>query len=334
MAFACITSQSNEPREGPTGDDGGLVDPSADGGTVDRPGDGGPDGRPGDSGIVLQGRQPWPMGTTYILSGHSLTDTVISNPWPGRLVRAVQLDSGGSFSNVAKSTLPGSPISWRWNNPEAPGDQTAQWPEDIGDFQGLVTTTRVPLFANDGVRQAEQVDWLKRAVDDAWRNGNDGRGAATLLYTTWTHLTADPGSPHPEDNLPFRTRLDRDQARWEAMQDFVNRSVPSGQVPLYMIPGHRLMMRVHDDIEAGNSPFRNIRDIFADGIHPNDIGAYGVTLLYYACIYGRDPGAFLPDRLDPTDTISPVQAQYFKRIVPEVVTRYSSRTGLSSLSRN
>ena len=315
----CLTSQGTESRdavstsEEATDDSGDAADGGSAGPTTTGP------------------RTPWAMGTRYIMSGHSLTDTVISNPWPGRLVNAVTLDPAGAFENVAKATIPGSFIHWRWTHRELEGDQSAQWPEEMAQYQGLVITTAVPLYADDAVRQQDQVDWLKRAVEDAWQNGNGGRGAPTLLYSTWTQLSADPNEPHPEDNLPFRTRLNRDQQRWEAMQDFVNRSVPSGQVPLYLIPGHRLMMRIYDDIEAGTSPFANITDVFMDSIHPNSIGAYAFTILHYACIYGRDPAAFLPDRLEDSGAVTPTQAQYFKRIVAEVVTSYS-RTGLTTLA--
>jgi hypothetical protein len=271
------------------------------------------------------------MGTRYIQSGHSLTDTVMSNPYPGRLTAAVRLDPNGDFHDVGKATIPGAPIWWRWTHRESGGDQSVQWPEEMNQWEGLVITPAVPLYADDVVRQRDTVDWLLTAVNDAWQNGDGGAGAPTLLYTTWTQLEADPNEPHPEDHLTFRQRLDRDNARWEDMQDFVNANRPSGKEPVYMIPGHRLMMRVWDDIQAGTAPFSDIADIFFDNIHPNDIGCYGVTLLHYAVIYGRDPGTFLPDTLLDADTLTPEQAQYFKRIVPQIVTGYP-RTGLTNLS--
>lgn len=275
-------------------------------------------------------RAPWPMGTTIVLSGHSLTDAVMSHPWPGRLTEAVMLDPAGDFSQLKKATIPGSFISWRWNNPEPDNDQSAQWPEDMGRYEGLVITTAVPLYADDGTRQTEQTDWVKRAADDAWANGDGGRGAPTLLFTSWTQLQADPSEPHPEDHLSFRERLNRDEPRWEAMQDFVNDNRPAGQAPLYLIPGHRLMMRIFDDIAAGAAPFGDIREIFEDDIHPNAIGNYALALLHYATIYGRDPAAYLPNTLADSDPQTPAQAEYLKRVVAEVVTGYE-RTGLTTL---
>lgn len=308
---------------------GGDTDDTTGDATVDA--DIGTEPGPGPGPTPGPTRAAWPMGTTIVLSGHSLTDAVMSHPWPGRLTEAVMLDPAGDFSQLKKATIPGSFIHWRWNNPEPSNDQSAQWPEHMDRYQGLVITTAVPLYADDATRQSEQVDWLKRAADDAWANGNGGRGAPTLLFTSWTQLQADPSEPHPEDGLPFRERLNRDEPRWEAMQDFVNDNRPAGQAPLYLIPGHRLMMRVFDDIEAGTAPFGSIREIFEDDIHPNANGNYALALLHYACIYGRDPAAYLPNRLADSDSLSAEQAEYFKRIVAEIVTGYA-RTGLTSLT--
>jgi len=320
VGIGCESGSSDRSDVSPPADAGGEESDSGTSPTADT----GP--RPPVDGP----RTPWPMGTTIVLSGHSLTDAVMSHPWPGRLTEAVMLDPAGDFSQLKKATIPGSFISWRWNNREPDTDQSAQWPEDMGRHGGLVITTAVPLYADDATRQRDQVDWLKRAADDAWANGNGGRGAPTLLFTTWTQLEAEPTEPHPEDHLPFRERLNRDEPRWEAMQDFVNDNRPAGQEPLYLIPGHRLMMRIVDDIAAGTAPFGSIREIFEDTIHPNDVGNYAVTLLHYACIYGRDPAAYLPDALADSDSLSAAQAEYFKRIVAEVVTSYE-RTGLTSL---
>ena len=71
----------------------------------------------------------------------------------------------------------------------------------------------------------------------------------------------------------------------------------------------------------------SIGDIFADDIHPNDIGQYAITALVYAVIYQRNPRE-IPDRLAvPGDTLSSEQARYFKQIAWEVATGYD-RSGV------
>jgi hypothetical protein len=93
--------------------------------------------------------------------------------------------------------------------------------------------------------------------------------------------------------------------------------------PIYMIPGHKLMMRIYDDIEAGRAPgLTSFSDILVDAIHVNDIGQYAVSVLVYATIYQRNP-AELPDKLAPQeDTLTREQARYFKQIAWEIVRSY------------
>ena len=272
------------------------------------------------------------MGTRYISSGHSLTDGLFF-PAPGHLSAAIALDPNGSESDAKRATIAGAPIWWRWQYSETTGPSTAQWPEEMPSHAGLVITPAVPLYQDDESRTVDVEVPLSNAVTDAWQRGNGGQGAPTLLYTTWTHIRGwQEETPHPEMNLSFRERLNRDEPRWERMQDYVNARLEPGQTPMYMVPGHRVMMRIHDDIEAGVAPFTSIDDLFSDNIHTNDLGNYAISVLHYACIYGRDPVTFLPDRwLNEGEAApTPAQAQYLRRIVREVVISYP-RTGLTAL---
>ena len=284
-------------------------------------------------------RTPWPIGTRIICSGHSLVDPFFRD-WPGRLGTALELNPNGDRSQLGKATIPGSPISWRWTNAESPVD----WPAAMPSYGALFITTGVPLIEDDARRKTRTVDWFVTAAVDAWTNGNgrtndNGRdGAPTLLWTTWAHLN-DPNAqtlPTAATLASFRQRLNEDEPRWEEMQDAANSATrPAGSTPVYLCPGHRFMMRLYDDIHVhGTAPFNSITEVFMDEpkvIHPNqNIGRYAISVLGYACMYGRDPTE-LPDRLHSADTLTPAQAQYFKRIAREVITGYP-RTGLSQLT--
>ena len=326
---ACGGGQASQERSPDQVADDTPTDPNPDPNPDPDP-DPNPD--PSPDPISLGARTPWPMGTQYINSGHSLTDGLFL-PAPGHLSAAVLLDPMGEESDAKRATIAGAPIWWRWQNEETTGPSTAQWPEEMPSHQGLVITPAVPLYQDDRSREEDVEGPLADAVSDAWQRGNGGQGAPTLLYTTWTHLRGwEEEVAHPEMNLSFRERLDRDEPRWEGMQDYANARLVSGQTPVYMIPGHRLMMRIYDDIEAGIAPFDAIDDLFQDNIHTNDLGNYALSALHYACIYGRDPVSYLPDRWLNEGEVAPTpaQAQYLKRVVREVVTSYP-RTGLTTL---
>lgn len=270
----------------------------------------------------MPARKPSPIQVMQIHSGHSLTDTYMSWPWPGRLTLATEkLPGSNAHNSIGKSTIPGAALSWRWGN--SSGDPDARL--DIARFELLVTTESVPLSPDPGAFEVDTLDWLDKWVAHAWKNGNGGAGAEVMLYSTWVWWrNAEDTGPDGEAHIPFRERLEIDGARWEAMQDRANANRPEGMPLIYMIPGHRLMMRIYDDIEDKAAPgLSSIGDIFFDDIHLNDLGHYAITVLVYAVIYQRDP-VEVPDRLAvKEDTLTKEQAKYFKKIAWEVATTYN-----------
>lgn len=270
---------------------------------------------------ALPPREPSPMTVRQIHSGHSLTDTYASAPWPGRFILATETKRGTRpYDTIKFSNIPGSPMRWRWDN-------ATDYPDarlNIDEFELLVITEAVPLLSNEEYFRDDTLHHLDLWVDHAFAKGNAGKGAEVMLYSTWINWRRSEGDSYDAGaDIPFRERLDRDGTRWERMQDNANANRPEGMPLIYMIPGHRLMMRIYDDIEAGKAPgMDSIDDVFFDNIHLNGLGQYAITCLVYAAIYQRDPRE-LPDRLAvPEDTLSPEQARYFKEIAWEVARSY------------
>lgn len=270
-----------------------------------------------------------PMTVKQIHSGHSLTDTYVSNPWPGRLILATETMRGTRpHDTISSSTIPGSPMRWRWSNPTGYPDAR----NDIDDFELLVITEGAPLHSNEQYFKDDSLGYIDKWAANTWQNGNGGKGAELMIYSTWVHWKPSKESiaADPEASVPFRERLEIQGERWERIQDHANANRPDGMPLIYMIPGHRLIMRIYDDIEANKAPgLTSISDIFADDIHLSDKGQYAITALVYGVIYQRNPSE-LPDRLAvPDDTLTPEQARYFKSIAWEVATGYS-RSGVPS----
>ncbi len=270
----------------------------------------------------LPPRTPSPVTVKQIHSGHSLSDAYGSNPWPGRLILATEHIRGSDpHKTIHRSIIPGSPLSWRWNHASSSPDAR----KDIGKFELLVTTQSVPFSPDPEYLRKDCLEWFDKWVGHAWKNGNGGKGSEVMLYSSWTYWqhSGEPPKYDKEHDVPFRERLERDGQRWELMQDTANQNRPKGMPLIYMIPGHRLMMRIYDDITAKKAPgLKSIGDLFSDDIHVNDLGQYAVTCLVYAVIYQRDPKE-LPDKLaKKEDTLSPAQAKYFKKTAWEVATNY------------
>lgn len=277
-------------------------------------------------GQALPPKQAYPLDVRQIHSGHSLTDPLFGQPWPGQYVNLIT-DQRGTWAgdDIGKSTIPGSPMFWRWDN-ETGLNPSAR--HDISDWELLVITEGIPLPVDEQVppQITPAKEYLSRYANNAWNNGNNSNGAPTLLWTTWTNLDGAEG--------PWRATLDEYEILWEEMMDYANDSLPANATPIYIIPGHRMMAKLYDDIESGIVPgITSINEFFSDNIHTNSLGDYAIAMIHYACIYNSSPVG-LPNELMDNPPVgfeypSPELAAYLQDMVWEVVTNYS-RTGVNS----
>ncbi|NMH86901.1 T9SS type A sorting domain-containing protein [Flavivirga algicola] len=271
-------------------------------------------------GQTLPPKQAYPLDVKQIHSGHSLTDPLFG-PWPGQYVELIsELRSTWAGDEIVKATIPGSGMFWRWDHEN---DLSPSARYNIDDFELLVITEAVPL-----TQITNSNEHLSLYVNNAWNNGNNGNGAATLLWTTWTNIDDSDG--------PWRQTLDDYESLWEEMQDYANANRPNGSTPVYLIPGHRMMARIYDDIQLNLVPgITNINQLFSDNIHPNSLGAYAITMIHYACVYNQSPVGLPNDLMaNPPSgfqTPSPELSAYLQNIIWEIVTNYS-RTGITDTS--
>ena len=283
-------------------------------------------------GQTLPPKQAYPLDVKQIHSGHSLTDPLFGQPWPGQYVNLLtQLRGVWALDDIGKSTIPGSPMFWRWEN-EATHPVSPKARHDIDDWDLLVITEGIPI-PNNGQNPpliTPANEYLSLYVNNAWNNGNQGNGAATLLWTTWTNLDDSEG--------PWRQTLDTYELYWEEMQDYANANRPVGAPPVYLIPGHRMMARIYDDIQLNLVPgITNINQFFSDNIHTNSLGDYAIAMIHYACIFNQSPvgltNDLMPNPPAGFQMPTPALAAYLQNIIWEVVISYS-RTGVTDNTTN
>ena len=276
-------------------------------------------------GLLIAGRgaamapDPRPFSARIVQSGHSLTDPIV--PMLDAMVAAVGRDAARGRV-IDRSTVPGSPMDWRWNNSRDSGPDARH---DIARYDLLVITERVPLSNTMPWHDSEAMGL--RWFTHAWQEGRDGQGAQTVLYATWVHTDSGPDfeNPHddPEGHMPFRERLPREMANWQAIADHVNARRPEDAPPMRVIPGPLIMAAVHDAIEAGRAPgVSRLEDLFSDTIHLSDAGTYLIALAHFAVIYGRDPRE-VPDGLGRHTVPAPRTAAWMKDLVHGVLRDYS-----------
>lgn len=253
-----------------------------------------------------------------IQSGHSLTDPIVP------MLNAILAAEGVPTSRpqrVERSTIPGSPMEWRWNNRVEPGPDARH---DIADYDVLVITERVSL-ANT-MPWHDSLNMALRWFENSWSRGNGGKGAQTVLYASWVEVDSGPGNanPHgdPEAHISFRDRLPLEMERWQSIADHVNAHRPDGSPAMRVIPGPLVMAAAYDAIAAGEAPgISAIEDLFEDNIHVNDAGAYLIALAHFAVLYGVDPRTLKGGTggMGPRD---PATAGWMRQLVHEVLLAY------------
>lgn len=281
--------------------------------------------------------------TRSIHSGHSLTDTyLVTGPWPGAM-RSIAESMGvrSAFDNIVKSTIPGAPLGWRWNNEVndlRPGDPTADARRDIADFDTLVITEGGPPARMDlpsGIKDmTESFDFLCRFSANAIENGNNGKGATDIiLWSIWPSLKMwrperpsytsswqefdDFRSALPEYGRSFRFMAD--YATWKLKEYYP--TLPADW-RIWLFPGHLWMARVWDDIAADNVPgVTDMQTFFFDDIHPNEIGGYGLACLMLTCMYQIDLRSLR--RLYTQAGVSPQLRDYFTTLAWDIATGYA-----------
>lgn len=258
----------------------------------------------GAGAVLVAGRgwaQPRPLALRVVMSGHSLTDP-IRDPLEA-MIRA----AGGPRASVALSTIPGSPLEWRWNH--APGlDLRAR----VAEFDVVVLTERVAL--SNTVPYHHSAEYALRFAQLAW-----AAGAEALLYASWVGLDTGPAhagqGSDPDAGLDWRHRLDREHAAWEEIRAHVNANRPAGAPPMRLIPAIVVMAALHDAVAAGQAPIADMRALFIDDIHPAPLGAWLVALVHFAVIYRRNPAG-----LTRPEGVAPAVAAWIEDLVWRVVT--------------
>ena len=296
----------------------------------------------------LAPKPPYPFDVKQLHCGHSLTAPLFF-PWPGQYVELVA-DSNGldgwqiMDQMVGNATLPGAWLINHWDTTTAacsPCYLSNSNPRyDIDQWELMVITENYEGIADFTMNNTEIN--LLNFVNNSYTYGNAGAGTPVMLWTNWP-CTDGSGCFFTSYGITesttggaegWREMLDfleyegvSNNYGWQRLQDYVNAYKPEGCPPVYIIPGNRMMARFYDDVAAGIVPtITHVNQIFTDGVHTNDIGAYMVSMIHYACIFNKTPIG-LSNSIHPSVTIDAELAAYIQNMVWDLVTHYP-RSGI------
>ena len=77
----------------------------------------------------------------------------------------------------------------------------------------------------------------------------------------------------------------------------LRKAYPKLKKPILMVPVGHVMHGLNQRMKAGKVPgYTDIKQLFADGIHLNNVGSYVVGCTYFATLYKQNPRACLQRR--------------------------------------
>lgn len=272
--------------------------------------------------------------TRSVHSGHSLTDAYVhSGAWPKdlRLITKSVLptfnDDGDGAGGITKSTIPGSTLRHRWDNPTTPKDARI----DAGEFDALVITEGGPPprphYAPHNDQMKESLEYLLWFVQNQYDNGT---GQDVIVWSIWPYLDGNASRPeasHWTEFGGFRNALPEYGRSFKYMADYatwkMHQLYPAlpADWRVWLFPGHLWMQRVYDDVQAGLVPgVTEFASLFNDDIHPSDVTGYGLACFMFSLMYQVDlrtvSGAYVPPGY-PAGL-----AAYYQGIAWELATSY------------
>ncbi len=217
--------------------------------------------------------------------GNSVTDTINYNGFR-------QLaDSRGHKYVFGRHMIPGAPLSWIWEHP-ADGfreDPFGYYPNALPNYQWDVLTLQPSdrhLEGNDG-----DVAMAKNYIDLALPKSPNLR---IYVYSRWPRRDKD-------GNLDFDKKwLSKFTSQWDGTEETrdyfekvtfeLRKAYPKIQNNILVVPVGDVLYELNQRMKAGQVPgYTNITQVYADGIHFNEVGSYIVGCTFYATLFKENP---------------------------------------------
>lgn len=182
--------------------------------------------------------------------------------------------------------IPGAPLAWIWDHPE---DGFSQNP------YGLYPNA-LPNY-----------EWDALSLQPFDRQLNDDLGhASNFIDLALTHPANADMDVYVYGHWPRQSQDGWYDVHWrkdytggwdgtfetadyyEDLTTALRAAYPN--LDIWIVPVGEVMYELNQKFKAGEVPgYTHIVDLFADGIHLNDMGEYVSGLTYYATMYGEDP---------------------------------------------
>ena len=239
--------------------------------------------------------------------GNSVTDTI-------NYRALADLAKSRGYQHVwGRHMIPGAPLQWIWEHPKDGFQEQpfGHYPTALANFQWDVLSLQPfdrHLEGKDG-----DVVMAKNFIDLALPKSPD---LQVYVYARWPRQGKDD----------FDTAwLKKYTGGWDGTnetKDYFERLTLElrkayPKLTIRMVPVGHVMFELNQRMKAGEVPgHKHIKEVFADGIHLNNVGSYVVGCTFFATLYRQSPKG-LPS--EPYTLTDPKLADVIQKTVWEVV---------------
>ncbi len=264
-----------------------------------------------------QGTKTQPPLRVYFV-GNSVTDT-IKYPALAELAK-----SRGHSQVWGRHMIPGAPLQWIWQHPKDGFQEQpfGLYPKALAEYQWDALSLQPfdrHLDGKDG-----DLAMAKNLIDLALPKSPN---LQVYVYARWPRQGKDD----------FDTSwLKKYTGGWDGTnetKDYFERltlelrkAYPKLKKPTLMVPVGHVMYELNQRMKTGEVPgYRHIKEVYADGIHLNNVGSYIVGCTYFATLYRENPKG-LPS------TPYKVEDAKLAGIIQETVWKVVSKNELAGVS--
>ncbi len=217
--------------------------------------------------------------------GNSVTDTI---NYEGLRQLA---ESRGHKYVFGRHMIPGSPLSWLWQHPDdgLSEDPFGHYRDALPKYQWDVLT----LQPFDRHLDGDEGDLVmaKNFIDLALAKSPNLR---IYLYSRWPRRDEDGSLDFGSKWLRTYTGgwdgTEETKDYFEKLTFDLRKAYPKIQDHILMVPVGDVLYELDKRIKAGQVPgYTSITQVYADGIHFNDVGSYIVGCTFYATLFKENP---------------------------------------------
>jgi hypothetical protein len=217
--------------------------------------------------------------------GNSVTDTI---NYEGLNQLA---ESRGHKYVFGRHMIPGAPLSWIWQHPDdgLSEDPFGHYRNALSNYQWDVLT----LQPFDRHLDGDEGDLVmaRNFIDLALAKSPNLR---IYIYSRWPRRDEDGhldfGSKWLRDYTGGWDGTEETKDYFEKLTFELRTAYPKLQDHVFVVPVGDVLYELDQRIKAGQVPgYTSITQVYADGIHFNDVGSYIVGSTFYATLFQENP---------------------------------------------